>query len=48
MARYLLEVTLAPQVFGTLLKNPHDRAEALRPVYEALGGKLAEHAASPG
>ncbi len=40
MTRYLFEVGLTPQSFAALIKNPHDRAEAIRPMYDTLGGKL--------
>ena len=43
MARYLFEIGIAPQVFSTMIKNPHDRAEATQPMFEALGGKLEEY-----
>ena len=40
MTRYLIEATIAPHSFEAYLKDPQDRAEALGPVVEALGGKL--------
>jgi uncharacterized protein with GYD domain len=43
MARYLLEVGVTPETFGTLMKNPQDRAKATRPVFEAFGGSLDEY-----
>ncbi len=43
MARYLFEIGIAPQVFATMINNPHDRAEATRPMFEALGGTLEEY-----
>lgn len=43
MARYLLEVDVAPQTFGALIKRPQNRADAIRPMFEAVGGKLEEY-----
>lgn len=43
MARYLLQVSIAPQAFATLIRNPNDRAEAIRPIFEAVGGRLEEY-----
>jgi uncharacterized protein with GYD domain len=43
MARYLLEVGVTPETFGTLMKNPQDRAKGTRPVFEAFGGSLDEY-----
>ena len=43
MTRYLLEVGVTPETFGTLIKNPQDRAKATRPVFEAFGGSLDEY-----
>jgi uncharacterized protein with GYD domain len=43
MARYLFEIAVAPQAFGAMIKNPHNRAEATRPAFEALGGTLEEY-----
>lgn len=40
MARYLFEMSLAPQAFATLVKNPQDRLEATRPMIERLGGTM--------
>ena len=42
MARYLYEVGLKPEAFAALIKDPEDRAKALSPVFEAMGGRL-EH-----
>ena len=42
MTRYLIEETITSQAAAALMKNPHDRAEAIRPIFEAVGGKL-EH-----
>ena len=43
MARYLFEIGIAPQAFATLIKNPQNRAEAVKPMFEAFGGKLEEY-----
>lgn len=43
MARYLFQMTIAPQAFDLLIKNPHDRAEATRPVFEAVGARLEQY-----
>ncbi len=43
MARYLLEVGIVPNMFNALIQNPQDRAQANRPVFEAVGGKLQEY-----
>lgn len=40
MAHYMLQVTYRPEAWAALVKNPQDRAEAIRPVIEKLGGKL--------
>jgi uncharacterized protein with GYD domain len=40
MPRYLIRVSLTPDAWATLVKNPQDRREAIRPAIEALGGKL--------
>ena len=40
MPHYLIQGAYTPEAWATLVKNPQDRAEALRPVVESLGGKL--------
>ncbi len=42
MPRYMIEETFTGQTMTALLHNPEDRAEAIRPMYEAVGGRL-EH-----
>ena len=42
MTRYLIEEIISPQAAAALIKNPHDRTEAIRPIFESVGGKL-EH-----
>jgi uncharacterized protein with GYD domain len=43
MARYLIQVSIKPEVFATMIKNPQDRGAAVRPIFEAAGGKLEEY-----
>lgn len=40
MAHYLLQVAYTPQTWATLIKNPQDRVEALKPVLAKMGGKF--------
>jgi uncharacterized protein with GYD domain len=40
MAHYLFQVAYTPQAWATLLKNPHDRIEIVRPVLRKLGGDI--------
>lgn len=40
MPHYLLQVSYTPQGWATLIKNPQDRIEAVRPAVEKLGGKI--------
>ena len=42
MTRYLIEETISSQAVAALLKNPHDRTDATRQVFEAVSGRL-EH-----
>ncbi len=42
MTRYLIEETISSQAAAAMIKNPHDRTEAIRPIFESVGGKL-EH-----
>jgi len=42
MARYLIQETVTSQATAAVIKDPHDRAEAIRPIFESVGGKL-EH-----
>jgi len=42
MTRYLIEETVSSQAVAALIKNPHDRTEVVRPIFESVGGKL-EH-----
>lgn len=43
MAKYLLQVSYAPETWAALIRQPQDRTEAVRAPIEQLGGKL-EHA----
>ena len=43
MARYLIQVSTAPQANAAVIQNPQNRAEAVRPVFEAAGGRLEEY-----
>ena len=40
MPYYLVQAAYTPDAWAAQAKNPQDRAEALRPAVEALGGKL--------
>lgn len=40
MAHFLFQVAYTPQAWATLLKNPHDRVEIVRPVLQRLGGDI--------
>ncbi len=40
MPHYMVQAAYTPDAWGGLIKKPQDRAEALRPAIEALGGKL--------
>ena len=40
MAHYLIQASYSKEGIGQLLSNPQDRAAAVRPVVEGLGGKI--------
>ena len=40
MANYLFQAAYTPQAWATLIKNPHDRIEIVRPVLRKLGGDI--------
>ncbi|MBV9036135.1 MAG: GYD domain-containing protein [Acidobacteriaceae bacterium] len=40
MAHYLLQLSYMPEAWATLVRNPQDRAEAVRGPIENLGGKM--------
>lgn len=42
MAHYLMQISYAPETWAALIRNPQDRAEAVRRPVENLGGKF-EH-----
>ena len=43
MPRYMIEETFTGQAMAALLQNPEDRTEAVRPMYEAVGGRLEQY-----
>lgn len=40
MPHYLLQAAYTPQAWEALVRNPHNRFEAIRPAIEKLGGKI--------
>ena len=40
MAKFLIQVAYTPQAWASLIKDPHDRTEVLKPVLERLGGSI--------
>ncbi len=40
MPLYMYEVSYTPEAVAAMVREPQDRAEAVRPAIEALGGKL--------
>src|SRR5258707_6482932 len=40
MSTYLLQVAYTPEPWATLVAQPHDRIDAVRPAVEKLGGKI--------
>jgi uncharacterized protein with GYD domain len=40
MPHYMVQAAYTPDAWAGLVKKPQDRAEALRPAIEALGGRL--------
>lgn len=40
MALYMAQVAYTAEGWATLVQNPQNRAAVVRPVFEALGGKL--------
>ena len=40
MARYMIQASYSTQGIADLVSNPQDRAAAVRPLIERLGGKL--------
>lgn len=42
MPHYLVQVAYNENAWQALIKNPHNRIEAVRPAIESLGGKIKE------
>jgi uncharacterized protein with GYD domain len=40
MASYMVQVAYTPQAWATLVKNPQNRMDAVRPAVEKLGGRV--------
>ena len=40
MAHYLMQVAYTPESWAKFIANPHNRAEALKPVVAKLGGEI--------
>ena len=40
MAHYLIRGSYTPETWATMVKNPQNRREVVRPLIESLGGKL--------
>jgi uncharacterized protein with GYD domain len=40
MSTFLIEASYTPEAIAAMVKNPQDRAEAVRPMIEKMGGKL--------
>ena len=40
MPHYLLQAAYTPEAWQSLVKNPQNRVEAVRPAVESLGGKI--------
>ena len=40
MTRYLIEHIPVPQAAAAVIKNPQDSTEAIRTIFESVGGKL--------
>lgn len=40
MANFLMQVAYSPEGWQTLVKNPQNRIEAVRPAVERLGGRI--------
>ena len=41
MAKFLIQVGYTPQAWASLIKNPQDRTQLLKPVLEKLGGSMS-------
>ena len=42
MPRYMIQGTTTPLADAGLLQNPEDRTEVIRPIFEAVGGRLEQ------
>ena len=40
MSHYLLEISYTPEAWAAMLKNPHDRAQAVEATIKKLGGSV--------
>lgn len=40
MSYYLIQTAYTPQGWEAMVKNPHNRLEAIKPVVEGLGGSI--------
>lgn len=40
MARYLVQVAYTPEAWAAQLKNPRNRMEAIRPLFDRIGGRI--------
>jgi uncharacterized protein with GYD domain len=40
MAQYLIQVAYTPEAWASLVKNPQDRTQVLKPVLQKLGGSM--------
>lgn len=40
MALYMAQVSYTPEAWTTLVQSPQNRAEAVRPIFESMGGTL--------
>ena len=43
MTRYLIKETVSSQAVAAIMKNPEDRTEVLRPIFESVGSKLEQY-----
>jgi uncharacterized protein with GYD domain len=41
--KYLIQATTTPQAAAAVLQNPEDRTEAIRPIFESVGGSLEQY-----
>lgn len=42
MPYYLIQVAYTPEAWSAMVKHPHDRIQAVRPVVEDLGGRILD------